>query len=157
MTDQLTAVLTELQSLRNELTELKQMVKGQPLDKEDKLPITEGLEGRIAALLQSLKISASLKGYVYLREAIRMVYEQFGMVEGMTKIVYPTIARKFNTLPARVERDIRHAIEKAWMKNPSHSLFEHYPSAKPTNSQFISMIADKFILEGTEMETVGQN
>jgi two-component system response regulator (stage 0 sporulation protein A) len=98
-------------------------------------------------------VPAHIKGYLYLREAILMVVGDMEMLGAVTKELYPSIAKKFNTTPSRVERAIRHAIEVAWSRgkiDTINSLFGytvHNDKGKPTNSEFIAMVADKLRLE----------
>ena len=96
---------------------------------------------------------AHIKGYQYLREAIIMVVNDIDVINQITKSLYPKIADKFTTTPSRVERAIRHAIEVAWGRGQQdvvENIFGYTISAakgKPTNSEFIAMIADKLRLE----------
>lgn len=96
---------------------------------------------------------AHIKGYQYIRDAITMVIEDMDAINSITKILYPTVAKHYNTTPSRVERAIRHAIEVAWDRgNPDvlNDLFGYTilsSKGKPTNSEFIAMIADKIRLE----------
>ena len=96
---------------------------------------------------------AHIKGYQYLREAIIMVVNDIEVINQITKSLYPQIAKRFKTTPSRVERAIRHAIEVAWGRGQQEaveSIFGYTISAskgKPTNSEFIAMIADKLRLE----------
>lgn len=94
-------------------------------------------------------VPAHIKGYQYLREAIKMVVEEVSLLGGVTKELYPLIAQKYATTPSRVERAIRHAIELAWdrgnteMMNKFFGYTINLERGKPTNSEFIAMIADK--------------
>ena len=98
-------------------------------------------------------LPAHIKGYQYLREAIMMVVNDIEVINQITKQLYPDIAKKFHTTPSRVERAIRHAIEVAWSRGKAdevENIFGYTVSAtkgKPTNSEFIAMIADKLRLE----------
>ena len=98
-------------------------------------------------------VPAHIKGYQYLREAIIMVVNDIEVINQITKSLYPQIAQKFGTTPSRVERAIRHAIEVAWGRGEvdlMENIFGYTVSAakgKPTNSEFIAMIADKLRLE----------
>ena len=111
------------------------------------------LETRITNTLHELGIPAHLRGYNYIREALTMVVCNSDMLNGITKELYPSIAKKCNTTPSRVERAIRHAIEVAWNRgkvDAIDSLFGYTISThkgKPTNSEFIALIADKLRLE----------
>ena len=97
-------------------------------------------------------VPAHIKGYQYLREAIIMSVEDTEMLNSITKILYPSIAKKFQTTPSRVERAIRHAIEVAWSRGKMETLDALFGytinigKGKPTNSEFIALIADKIRL-----------
>lgn len=111
------------------------------------------LEAEITNIIHEIGVPAHIKGYLYLREAITMVIKNIGLLSAVTKELYPTIARKFNTTPSRVERAIRHAIEVAWSRgkvDTINNLFGYTVNnnrGKPTNSEFIAMVADKLRLE----------
>ena len=116
-------------------------------------PGGENLENRVTNMLHEIGIPAHIKGYQYLRDAIMMSVEDMEMLNSITKILYPTIAKKHQTTPSRVERAIRHAIEVAWSRGKMDTidaLFGYTVSngkGKPTNSEFIALIADKIRLE----------
>ncbi len=111
------------------------------------------LEMRITKMIHEVGVPAHIKGYHYLREAIAMVYEQIELLSAITKTLYPEIAVKHATTASRVERAIRHAIEVAWTRGNVETitrLFGYTVSmskGKPTNSEFIAMVADKLLLE----------
>jgi len=111
------------------------------------------LETAITNIIHEIGVPAHIKGYVYLREAITMVVNNMELLSAITKELYPSISRKFNTTPSRVERAIRHAIEVAWGRgrvDVINNLFGytiHNIKGKPTNSEFIAMIADKLRIE----------
>ncbi|MST99907.1 sporulation transcription factor Spo0A [Tissierella pigra] len=113
----------------------------------------KNLEAKITKIIHEIGIPAHIKGYLYLREAIFMVIEDMDFLGAITKELYPNIAIKFNTTPSRVERAIRHAIEVAWTRgkiDTINRLFGYTVSnnkGKPTNSEFIALIADKLRLE----------
>ena len=113
----------------------------------------ENLEALVTNLIHEVGVPAHIKGYQYLREAIMMVVNDIDVINQITKSLYPQIARKFSTTPSRVERAIRHAIEVAWGRGQQEAvenIFGYTISAakgKPTNSEFIAMIADKLRLE----------
>ena len=113
----------------------------------------ENLEALVTNVIHEVGVPAHIKGYQYLREAIMMVVNDIDIINQITKQLYPDIARKFKTTPSRVERAIRHAIEVAWGRGQTdvvESIFGYTVSAakgKPTNSEFIAMIADKLRLE----------
>ncbi|WHX99235.1 sporulation transcription factor Spo0A [Neobacillus sp. DY30] len=111
------------------------------------------LDASITSIIHEIGVPAHIKGYLYLREAISMVYNDIELLGSITKVLYPDIAKKYNTTASRVERAIRHAIEVAWSRgniDSISSLFGYTVSmskAKPTNSEFIAMVADKLRLE----------
>lgn len=113
----------------------------------------ENLEALVTNIIHEVGVPAHIKGYQYLREAIIMVVNDIEVINQITKSLYPKIAFKFNTTPSRVERAIRHAIEVAWGRGQQEAvenIFGYTISAakgKPTNSEFIAMIADKLRLE----------
>ena len=115
--------------------------------------VVASLENEITEILHEVGIPAHIKGYQYLREAIMMVVNDIDIINQITKQLYPEIAEKYKTTPSRVERAIRHAIEVAWGRGQTdtvESIFGYTVSAskgKPTNSEFIAMIADKLRLE----------
>lgn len=111
------------------------------------------LEALVTNIIHEVGVPAHIKGYQYLREAIIMVVNDIDVINQITKSLYPKIAHKFDTTPSRVERAIRHAIEVAWGRGDQkmvENIFGYTISAakgKPTNSEFIAMIADKLRLE----------
>ena len=111
------------------------------------------LDSTITSIIKEIGVPAHIKGYAYLREAIQMVYFDIELLSSVTKILYPEIAKKFNTTASRVERAIRHAIEVAWNRGSYENISElfgytvHHMKSKPTNSEFIAMIADKIRIE----------
>ncbi len=113
----------------------------------------ENLEALVTNVIHEVGVPAHIKGYQYLREAIMMVVNDIDIINQITKQLYPEIASKYRTTPSRVERAIRHAIEVAWGRGQTdtvENIFGYTVSAakgKPTNSEFIAMIADKLRLE----------
>lgn len=114
---------------------------------------TMDLEMMITEVIHQIGVPAHIKGYHYLRESIRLSIENQEMINSVTKLLYPTVAKMFNTTSSRVERAIRHAIEVAWDRGDVDTLNSyfgytiHNSRGKPTNSEFIAMIADKLRLE----------
>ena len=110
------------------------------------------LEKDVTNMIHEIGVPAHIKGYQYLREAIMMSVEDPGMISSITKILYPTIAKRFQTTPSRVERAIRHAIEVAWSRGRMETLDALFGytidtgKGKPTNSEFIALIADRIRL-----------
>lgn len=119
----------------------------------DHFPASGSLETRISNILHEVGIPAHIKGYSYLREAIQMVVDDVDLLSAVTKSLYPSIAKKFNTTASRVERAIRHSIEVATARgqvDAFNKLFGctiNQDKGKPTNCEFIAMVADKLRLE----------
>lgn len=111
------------------------------------------LESDVTNIIHEIGVPAHIKGYQYLREAIIMSVNDIDMLNSITKILYPTIAKKYQTTPSRVERAIRHAIEVAWSRGKMDTIDELFGytinngKGKPTNSEFIALIADRIRLE----------
>lgn len=106
------------------------------------------LELRVTDMLHVIGIPANLKGYQYLRDAIQLAVNDSGVLGGITKILYPTVAKHYNTSSDRVERAIRHAIASAWDRVDGAVLSDYFVSQrKPTNSEFIAVLADRLQLE----------
>lgn len=111
------------------------------------------LEMIVTNIIHEIGVPAHIKGYQYLREAIMISVSDVEMLNSITKILYPTIAKKFQTTPSRVERAIRHAIEVAWSRGKMETLDALFGytintgKGKPTNSEFIALIADKIRLQ----------
>lgn len=118
-------------------------------------PLLKGrsIDSSITTIIHEMGIPAHIKGYQYLREAIITVYNNIEILGAITKTLYPSIALKYKTTPSRVERAIRHAIEVAWTRGNYDSLSHLFgytvniAKTKPTNSEFIAMIADKLRIE----------
>lgn len=113
----------------------------------------ENIESSITNIMHDIGVPAHIKGYLYLREAITMVYHDIELLGSITKILYPDIAKKFNTTSSRVERAIRHAIEVAWNRGNIDTIMDLFgytisvSKSKPTNSEFIAMVADRLRLK----------
>ncbi len=111
------------------------------------------LENRVTDMIHEIGIPAHIKGYHYLRDAILMAIEDMDVLNAITKILYPTVAKRHQTTSSRVERAIRHAIEVAWSRGKIDTLEELFGytvstgKGKPTNSEFVALIADKIRLE----------
>ncbi len=116
-------------------------------------PAGRDLRKDVTDMIHEIGVPAHIKGYQYLREAIMMSVEDAEMLNSITKILYPTIAKKFQTTSSRVERAIRHAIEVAWNRGKMETLDAMFGytintgKGKPTNSEFIALIADKIRLQ----------
>ncbi|MCR5636443.1 MAG: sporulation transcription factor Spo0A [Clostridiales bacterium] len=115
--------------------------------------LLEGMELKITEILHEIGVPAHIKGYHYLRDAILMSVENPDIINAVTKQLYPSVAKKFETTSSRVERAIRHAIEVAWDRgdvdvlNSYFGYTIHNGRGKPTNSEFIAMISDKLNLQ----------
>ena len=111
------------------------------------------LEANVTAIIHEIGVPAYIKGYQYHREAIIMTVEDMDVINAVTKVLYPEVARKFGTTASRVERAIRHAIEVAWDRGDLDTLQKYFgftvsnSKGKPTNSEFIAMIADRLQLQ----------
>ncbi len=118
----------------------------------------ESLEAQITNILHNLGIPAHIKGFTYLRSAIGMTVNDPEMINYVTKSLYPGVAKLYSTTTSRVERAIRHAIEVAWDRGDLETLNRYFgytisrQRGKPTNSEFIAMIADKLRLEAQKEE-----
>ena len=116
-------------------------------------PAERDLEADVTSIIHEIGVPAHIKGYQYLRVAIMMSVNDIEMLNSITKILYPTIAKQFQTTPSRVERAIRHAIEVAWSRGKMDTIDDLFGytinngKGKPTNSEFIALIADKIRLE----------
>lgn len=115
---------------------------------------TKSLDERITNIFITVGIPPHIKGYSYLREAVKMAVDEPEIINSITKRLYPSIAGRFDTSASKVERAIRHAIEVAWNRGKMenvNSLFGikiYSNNDKPTNGEFIALIADKMLLEG---------
>lgn len=131
---------------------IKELQEGRQQQEQNAVPVKRDLEKDVTDMIHEIGVPAHIKGYQYLREAIMMSVEDSEMLGSVTKILYPTIAKKFQTTPSRVERAIRHAIEVAWSRGKMETLdalFGYTVSngkGKPTNSEFIALIADRIRL-----------
>ncbi|MGD9678034.1 MAG: sporulation transcription factor Spo0A [Vulcanibacillus sp.] len=122
--------------------------------KKNIIPITaSNVDVNITDIIHEMGVPAHIKGYMYLRDAIIMVYNDIEILGSITKVLYPRVAEKYKTTPSRVERAIRHAIEVAWNRGNIDAIKNTFgytinsSKSKPTNSEFIAMIADRLRLE----------
>ncbi len=110
------------------------------------------IEMMVTEIIHQIGVPAHIKGYHYLRESIMLCIEDHDIINSVTKQLYPTVAKRFNTTSSRVERAIRHAIEVAWDRGDVDTLNSyfgytiHNQRGKPTNSEFIALISDKLTL-----------
>ena len=113
----------------------------------------QDMETVVTEIIHEIGIPAHIKGYQYLREAILLTINDMDIINAVTKALYPAVAKKFSTTPSRVERAIRHAIEVAWDRGDVETLQRFFGytvsniKGKPTNSEFIAMIADRLSLK----------
>ena len=118
---------------------------------------SRNLESMVTAIIHDVGVPAHIKGYQYLREAILIAVADMDVINAVTKVLYPEVAKRFNTTASRVERAIRHAIEVAWDRGDLETLQKYFGytvsnvKGKPTNSEFIAMIADRLQLQQKEM------
>jgi len=113
----------------------------------------KNLETMVTSIIHEIGVPAHIKGYQYLREAIKIAVNDMEVINAITKVLYPQVAKTFSTTPSRVERAIRHAIEVAWDRGDLEVLQSFFgytvsnSKGKPTNSEFIALIADKLQLQ----------
>ena len=111
------------------------------------------IEALVTSMIHEIGVPAHIKGYQYLREAIMIAVKDMEVINAITKVLYPQVAKTFGTTPSRVERAIRHAIEVAWDRGDLETLQRFFgytvsnTKGKPTNSEFIALIADKLQLQ----------
>ena len=112
-----------------------------------------GLEELVTSIIHEVGVPAHIKGYQYVREAIMITVEDMDVINSVTKVLYPEVAKRYHTTPSRVERAIRHAIEVAWDRGDLETLQKFFgytvsnAKGKPTNSEFIAMISDRIRLK----------
>lgn len=146
-------LLNRIQSLKENRQKKKAEIK-KIAPYETRMDYMErNLETDVTNMIHEIGVPAHIKGYQYLRDAIMMAVEDMNMLNSITKILYPTIAKNHQTTPSRVERAIRHAIEVAWSRGKMDTIDELFGytvsvgKGKPTNSEFIALIADKIRLD----------
>lgn len=143
------SVATALERIRELMKDKEGLSKETAIGKRK--PITT--EEKISEIFISIGIPPHIKGYGYLREGIKMTIERPYIINSVTKELYPSIAKKFSTTSSKVERAIRHAIEVAWNRGRIEAINAifgariYLGAEKPTNSEFIALVADKLILE----------
>lgn len=142
---------TLIERIKHQNSVLKSFVQSPASHKPQRSEID--LEVRVTDVIHEIGVPAHIKGYQYLRDAIILTVNDMEVINAITKILYPAIAKKYRTTSSRVERAIRHAIEVAWDRGDIETLqgFFGYTisntKGKPTNSEFISMIADRLRLQ----------
>jgi two-component system response regulator (stage 0 sporulation protein A) len=134
-------------------TRIRQLAEGVSVSQFITPAKSKNLDVLVTNIIHEMGVPAHIKGYQYLRDAIIMVVKEVSLLGAVTKELYPMIARKFETTPSRVERAIRHAIELAWDRGNVEMMTRYFgytvnlERGKPTNSEFIAMVADKMRLE----------
>ena len=124
------------------------------ISEQDSPTRAKKIDERISHIFITVGIPAHIKGYQFLREAIKLAVENPGIINSITKQLYPSIAKRFETTPSKVERAIRHAIEVGWNRGRADRVNDIFGvkafdrKDKPTNGEFIALIADKMLLEG---------
>ena len=145
-------LLKRIKRLREHKKTVKAVSAKAPFDNAKEY-MEHNLETDVTNIIHEIGVPAHIKGYQYLRDAIIMSVNDMEMLNSITKVLYPTIAKKHQTTPSRVERAIRHAIEVAWSRGKMDTIDElfgytiHTGKGKPTNSEFVALIADKIRLE----------
>jgi two-component system response regulator (stage 0 sporulation protein A) len=140
----MTALVDRLEEIRG-----GESLRTLPARRNDKTSI----EAMVTGIIHEIGVPAHIKGYQYLREAIIIAVNDMDVINAITKVLYPMVAKKFDTTPSRVERAIRHAIEVAWDRGDLDTLQRFFgytvsnTKGKPTNSEFIALIADKLQLQ----------
>lgn len=143
-------------TIESAIERMRELMKDKPKDGKEigvskKRPTS--MDEKISEIFISIGIPPHIKGYGYLREGIKMTIEKPYLINSVTKELYPSIAKKFSTTASKVERAIRHAIEVAWNRgriDAINAIFGtriYLGTEKPTNSEFIALVADKLILE----------
>ena len=135
---------------------------GEILEQEKRKPTAYrrgevNVEAMVTSVIHEIGVPAHIKGYQYLREAIKIAVDDMEVINAITKVLYPQVAKTFSTTPSRVERAIRHAIEVAWDRGDLETLQRFFgytvsnAKGKPTNSEFIALIADRLQLQLRDM------
>ncbi len=143
------AVLERLEEMRQSLNQRKQHSRTET-----------SIESMVTSMIHEIGVPAHSKGYQYLREAIILAVRDMDVINAITKVLYPQVAKTFATTPSRVERAIRHAIEVAWDRGDLETLQRFFgytvsnTKGKPTNSEFIALIADKLQLQLKAMQPI---
>ncbi len=147
-------LLARVKSIKNMLgTRRDHQVVSGIFEKKQEAPPMYSLEADVTNIIHEIGVPAHIKGYQYLRDAIMMSVSDPEMLSSITKLLYPTIAKNHKTTSSRVERAIRHAIEVAWSRGKMDTIDELFGytvnggKGKPTNSEFVALIADKIRLE----------
>ena len=146
-------ILTRVKRLGGKRAAEEKITAKTSLEEKKGKPVEKNLENDVTEIIHDVGVPAHIKGYQYLRDAIMMSVDDVEMMNSITKILYPTIAKKHKTTASRVERAIRHAIEVAWTRGNVETIDELFGytvnngKGKPTNSEFIALISDKIRLK----------
>ena len=141
----------DMKALVEHLEEIR--LSANPKIQEVKRSAAPSIETMVTNIIHEIGVPAHIKGYQYLREAIIIAVNDMDVINAITKVLYPQVAKTFQTTPSRVERAIRHAIEVAWDRGDLDTLQRFFgytvsnTKGKPTNSEFIALIADKLQLQ----------
>ncbi len=150
-------VLNRIKSLR-QIHKVPDLKVVNAYEKTNQVVHKKTLEEEVTEIIHDVGVPAHIKGYQYLREAIIMSVIDMDMLNSVTKVLYPEVAKKFQTTPSRVERAIRHAIEVAWSRGRVETIEEMFGytvsvgKGKPTNSEFIALITDKIRIKHQKQE-----
>jgi len=148
----------DMDSLFSRIRQIMGRGRPQTESKPYKAQREQSLESMVTEVIHEIGVPAHIKGYQYLREAIILAVNNMDMINAVTKVLYPEVAKTFDTTPSRVERAIRHAIEVAWDRGDIEVLQKFFGytvsniKGKPTNSEFIAMIADRLQLQRKNSE-----
>lgn len=135
------------------LSHLEALTKNRQIETDDFANMRPDIETQVTKIIHQIGVPAHIKGYQYLRSAILMTIDDNDIINSVTKVLYPAVAKKYKTTTSRVERAIRHAIEVAWDRGDVDTLNSYFgytiqnSRGKPTNSEFIAMIADNLRLK----------
>ena len=138
---------------------LQEILQSDEQGKKQQLRRAEvNIEAMVTSVIHEIGVPAHIKGYQYLREAIKIAVNDMEVINAITKVLYPQVAKAFSTTPSRVERAIRHAIEVAWDRGDLETLQRFFgytvsnSKGKPTNSEFIALIADRLQLQLRDLD-----
>lgn len=143
------SIQTAFERIEESMKEKSREIKNLSVAKRKSITVEE----KISEIFIAIGIPPHIKGYTYLREGIKMTMEKPNLINGVTKELYPSIAKKYTTTSSKVERAIRHAIEVAWNRGRIEAINAvfgtrlYLGTERPTNSEFIALVADKLILE----------
>lgn len=146
-------VVSRIKQLRTTTTGARRLEQQDNKNEKRNVFLERNLEADVTNVIHEIGVPAHIKGYHYLRDAIMMSVNDTEMLNSITKQLYPSIAKRHKTTPSRVERAIRHAIEVAWSRGKMDTIDELFGytvnngKGKPTNSEFVALIADKIRLE----------